>query len=168
MRHSIRSQIFTGNYHDLLVVGTEGDEGQSADEVLGIHDAKLAKMGTDNLTRGAIDSYRKRHFGTADPLVPGRAKPRPIPSEPAATKPEQVAKAPLPQKVPSAADQAAAAVAMCIKPPVAAPHPTLSAPPEKFGICAECGEAVPSNQTKLSNLFVSKTLCKKCMEEARK
>ena len=65
-------------------------------------------------------------------------------------------------KVPTAAEQAAAAVAQCIKPP--APSPAPSAPPEGFGICAECGEAVPSNQAKLSQLFQSKTLCKKCME----
>ncbi len=68
---------------------------------------------------------------------------------------------------PTAAEQAAAAVTQCIKPPAAPPKPEASAPsapPEGFGICAECGEAVPSNQAKLSNLFMNKTLCKKCMD----
>jgi len=80
---------------------------------------------------------------------------------------------------PTAAEQAAAAVAQCIKPPTAAPEPapsapptseglapaaTVTAPPEGFSLCAECGEAVPANQAKLSQLFQGKTLCKKCME----
>jgi len=79
---------------------------------------------------------------------------------------------------PTAAEQAAAAVAQCIKPPTAAPDPAPSAPPtpeasapaaaaappEGFSLCAECGEAVPANQAKLSQLFQGKTLCKQCME----
>ena len=72
-----------------------------------------------------------------------------------------------PSRIPTAKEQAAAAVAACIKPPAAPPKPEASAPsapPEGFGICAECGEAVPSNQAKLSNMFMNKTLCKKCMD----
>ncbi len=204
MRHTIRSQIFTGNYRDLLIVGTEGDEGQSADEVLRIHDAKLAKMGTDNLTRGAIDSYRKRHFGTADPLVPGRAKPRPTPPEPVATKPEQIPAPPVADavsrqqhadklmadlnrlqadhnarvaasKVPTPAEQATAGDAP-ESVPTAPPEPEASAPaaaptapptpkPAPEGeICERCGAAVTKSQAKLSQLFMSKTLCKTCTE----
>jgi len=71
----------------------------------------------------------------------------------------------VPATPPSAAEQAAAAVAQCIKPPAAAPkEPAPSAPPEGFSLCAECGEAVPANQAKLSQLFQGKTLCKQCME----
>ena len=75
-----------------------------------------------------------------------------------------------PATPPTVAEQAAAAVAQCVKPPETAPDPAPSAPlapktapPEGFGICEECGEAVPANQAKLSQLFQSKTLCKKCM-----
>jgi hypothetical protein len=85
----------------------------------------------------------------------------------------------VPATPPSAEEQAAAAVAQCIKPPTAAPEPapsapptseglapaaTVTAPPEGFSLCAECGEAVPANQAKLSQLFQGKTLCKQCME----
>ena len=92
----------------------------------------------------------------------------------------------VPATPPSAEEQAAAAVAQCIKPPATAPDPAPSAPPtpeasapaaavtaplapktappEGFSICVECGEAVPANQAKLSQLFQSKTLCKSCME----
>ena len=59
---------------------------------------------------------------------------------------------------PSAEEQAAAAVAQVVKPPAAAKAP------EAFGLCEKCGEAVPSQQAKLSQLFQNKTLCKKCME----
>ena len=76
----------------------------------------------------------------------------------------------VPATPPSAEEQAAAAVAQCIKPPAEPPKPEASAPsapPEGFGICAECGEAVPSNQAKLSNLFMNKTLCKTCMDKSQ-
>jgi formylmethanofuran dehydrogenase subunit E len=67
---------------------------------------------------------------------------------------------------PTAAEQAAAAVAQCIKPPATAPKEPApkTTPPEGFSLCAECGEAVPANQAKLSQLFQGKTLCKSCMD----
>lgn len=87
-------------------------------------------------------------------------------------------------KVPTPAEQAAAAVAQCIKPPAPSPAPsappvakasasttppdTKTAPLESFGICAECGEAVPQSQAKLSQIFMSKTLCKACMEAGQR
>jgi hypothetical protein len=85
----------------------------------------------------------------------------------------------VPATSPTMAEQTAAAVAQCIKPPTAAPEPapsapptseglapaaTVTAPPEGFSLCAECGEAVPANQAKLSQLFQGKTLCKSCMD----
>ncbi|HKM25380.1 MAG TPA: hypothetical protein VJY40_07055, partial [Corynebacterium sp.] len=103
--------------------------------------------------------------------------PAPV-KEPAKDAPPVAAPAPVMGPAPTAAEQAAA-VAQCIKPPATAPKepapsapPTpeasapaaAAAPPEGFSLCAECGEAVPANQAKLSQLFQSKTLCKKCME----
>jgi len=95
--------------------------------------------------------------------------PAPV-KEPAKVAPPVAAPAPVMGPAPTAAEQAAAAVAQCIKPPAAPPKPEASAPsapPEGFGICAECGEAVPSNQAKLSNLFMNKTLCKTCMDKSQ-
>ena len=111
--------------------------------------------------------------------------PAPV-KEPAKVAPPVAAPAPVMGPAPTAAEQAAAAVAQCIKPPATAPDPAPSAPPapeasapaaavtaplapktappEGFSLCVECGEAVPANQAKLSQLFQSKTLCKKCME----
>jgi hypothetical protein len=86
---------------------------------------------------------------------------------------------------PSAAEQAAAAVAQCIKPPATVPDPAPSAPPTPEDVapaaaitappapktalhpgvvCVNCGAAVSASQAKLSQLFQSKTLCKSCME----
>ncbi len=83
--------------------------------------------------------------------------------------------APVVGPTPTVAEQAAAAVAQCIKPPAtASKEPVLSAPstpeasvsgaPQSGEICANCGAAVSASQAKLSQLFQSKTLCKKCME----
>ena len=75
---------------------------------------------------------------------------------------------------PTVAEQAAAAVAQCIKPPATAPEPAPSAPPtpeasvsgapQSGAVCVNCGAAVSASQAKLSQLFQGKTLCKKCME----
>ena len=70
---------------------------------------------------------------------------------------------------PTAAEQAVAAVAQCIKPPTTAPKEPApkTTPPEGYSLCAECGEAVPANQAKLSQLFQGKTLCKSCLDGRR-
>jgi hypothetical protein len=76
-----------------------------------------------------------------------------------------------------AEQQAAAAVAQCIKPPATAPDPAPSAPPapeasvsgapQSGEVCANCGAAVSASQAKLSQLFQSKTLCKSCMDKSQ-
>ena len=107
---------------------------------------------------------------TSTPLdkVPDVGKPTsPAPDkEPAKVAPPAAAPAPGMGPAPTAAEQAAAAVAQCIKPPTTAPKEPApkTTPPEGFSLCAECGEAVPANQAKLSQLFQGKTLCKQCME----
>jgi len=109
---------------------------------------------------------------TSTPLdkVPDVGKPTPPApvKEPAKDAPPVAAPAPVMGPAPTAAEQAAAAVAQCIKPPATAPkEPAPSAPPEGFSLCAECGEAVPANQAKLSQLFQGKTLCKSCMDKSQ-
>jgi hypothetical protein len=105
---------------------------------------------------------------TSTPLdkVPDVGTPTPEPAKtPTPATLNRVASLPERMPAPTVAEQTAAAVAQCIKPPATAPEPApKTAPPEGFGICAECGEAVPANQAKLSQLFQSRTLCKRCME----
>jgi len=91
----------------------------------------------------------------------------PSPVEPAKTSPsvtlDQVS--PLPERMPApaVAEQAAAAVAQIIKPPAAAPKSEASDPYD-IVICARCGAETTKAQAKLSQLFMSQTLCKKCMD----
>jgi hypothetical protein len=66
-------------------------------------------------------------------------------------------------KVPTPAEQAAAAVMTCIKPP-AAPPKSEASDPYDLVICERCGAETTKAQAKLSQLFMSKTLCKACME----
>ena len=104
---------------------------------------------------------------TSTPLdkVPDVGKPTsPAPvKEPVKVAPPVAAPTPGMGPAPTAAEQAAAAVAQCIKPPATAPDPAPSAP-QSGEVCANCGAAVSASQAKLSMLFQSKTLCKKCME----
>ena len=118
------------------------------------------------------------------PDVGTPTSPAPV-KEPAEVAPPVAAPAPVMGPAPTVAEQTAAAVAQCIKPPATAPDPTPAAPPEPGAsapaaavtapptpktalhpgaVCANCGAAVPANQAKLSQLFQSKTLCKKCMD----
>ncbi len=98
-------------------------------------------------------------------VAPPAPAPKKAPWEPKITKSSydamQAAKQDtVPATPPSAEEQAAAAVAQVVKPPAAAKAP------EAFGLCEKCGGAVPPQQAKLSQLFMSKTLCKKCQAEA--
>jgi hypothetical protein len=110
---------------------------------------------------------------TSTPLdkVPDVGKPTPPApvKEPAKDAPPVAAPAPVMGPAPTAAEQAAAAVAQCVKPPATAPKKPApkTTPPEGFSLCAECGEAVPANQAKLSQLFQGKTLCKSCLDGRR-
>jgi len=88
--------------------------------------------------------------GTPTPLAPVK--------EHAKVAPPVAAPTPGMGPAPTAAEQAAAAVARVVKPP--APAKTSAAE----DVCEKCGAPVPKSQAKLSQLFQSKTLCKKCME----
>ena len=88
--------------------------------------------------------------------------PAPV-KEPAKVAPPVAAPAPVMGPAPTAAEQAAAAVAQCIKPPAAPPKPEASDPYD-IVICERCGAETTKAQAKLSQLFMSQTLCKKCMD----
>jgi hypothetical protein len=132
----------------------------------------------DEATASLIRAYVSRLVQTEEARPVAQDAPAPV-KEPAKVAPPVAAPAPVMGPAPTVAEQAAAAVAQCIKPPATAPKepapsapPTpeasapaaAAAPPEGFSLCAECGEAVPANQAKLSQLFQGKTLCKSCMD----
>ena len=88
--------------------------------------------------------------------------PAPV-KEPAKVAPPVAAPAPVMGPTPTVAEQAAAAVAQCIKPP-AAPPKSEASDPYDLVICERCGAETTKAQAKLSQLFMSQTLCKKCMD----
>ena len=148
----------------------------------------------DEATAPLIRAYVSRLVQTEEARPVEQDAPAPTPKkeawEPTITKSSydamQTAKQDtVPAPRPSAEEQAAAAVAQCIKPPATAPEPTPAAPPEPGAsapaaavtapptpktalhpsvVCVNCGAAVGASQAKLSQLFQSKTLCKSCME----
>ena len=97
------------------------------------------------------------------PDVGTPTSPAPV-KEPVKVAPPVAAPAPGMGPAPTVAEQAAAAVAQCIKPPATAPKEPAPSAPQSGEVCANCGAAVPANQAKLSQLFQGKTLCKQCME----
>jgi hypothetical protein len=102
------------------------------------------------------------------PDVGTPTSPAPV-KEPAKVAPPVAAPTPGMGPAPTAAEQAAAAVAQCIKPPAPEdpkPAPAGSPLTQTVGpICEACGAVVTKSQEKLSQLFMSKTLCKKCQAE---
>jgi hypothetical protein len=137
----------------------------------------------DEATAPLIRAYVSRLVQTEEARPVEQDAPAPVPKkEPWAPKitkasydARQTAKQDIvPATPPTIAEQAAAAVAQCIKPPATAPDPAPSAPPtteasvsdapQSGEICENCGAAVSASQAKLSQLFQNKTLCKSCME----
>ena len=128
----------------------------------------------DEDTAAMIRAYVSRLVQTEEARPVVQEAPAPAPKkelwEPKITKPsydkmrEERKSAPTPpSRVPTAKEQAAAAVAQCIKPP-AAPPKSEASDPYDLVICERCGAETTKAQAKLSQLFMSKTLCKKCME----
>ena len=139
----------------------------------------------DEATAPLIRAYVSRLVQTEEARPVEQDAPAPVPKKepgaPTITKSSydarQTAKQDtVPATPPTIAEQAAAAVAQCIKLPATTPDPAPSAPPtpeasvsgapQSGAVCANCGAAVSASQAKLSQLFQSKTLCKKCMEAA--
>ena len=140
----------------------------------------------DEATAPLIRAYVSRLVQTEEARPVEQDAPAPTPKkeawEPKITKSSydttQTAKQDtVPATPPSAEEQAAAAVAQCIKPQVTAPDPAPSAPPtpeasvsgapQSGEVCANCGAAVSASQAKLSKLFQNKALCKSCLDGRR-
>ncbi len=134
-------------------------------------------------TAALIRAYVSRLVQTEEARPVVQEAPAPV-KEPAMLTPPVAAPAPkvwigeadptvvvrLDQPIPSVAEQVATAVATCIKPPAPEdpkPAPAGSPLAQTAGpICEACGAVVTKSQEKLSQLFMSKTLCKKCQAEA--
>jgi len=189
----VRAEDLPGAPVETLPIPVEGDEARQQhaaklkgqlDQLQADHDARVAQRQAaaqpaptaDDLASAITAEKQDAAAAQAEEVLAiesrvAGATERPHPD----AKPEQ-AKAPAPAPTPmrgpapTAAEQAAAAVAQCIKPPAPEdpkPAPAGSPLAQTAGpICEACGAVVTKSQEKLSQLFMSKTLCKKCQAEA--
>jgi hypothetical protein len=124
----------------------------------------------DEATAPLIRAYVSRLVQTEEARPVEQDAPAPVPKkeawEPKITKASYDARQAnaaakqdaVPATPPSAEEQAAEAVARVVKPPAPAGTPAAE------DVCEKCGAPVPKSQAKFSQLFMSKTLCKQCME----
>lgn len=150
------------NYESLrLEVQDEVESDEDVRSLVAFLDETLALFGRGNReTEDLVAHYRRRVMqgavggGAGEPAAPpAAARPAAVPvvepvvappaPVPAATEPPEEAPAPKPAP----------------KAPAKAPAPSPTG-----AVCEECGAPVSAAEEKTSRLFVSKTLCKKCIQ----
>ena len=152
------------NYESLRIeVEDDVESEEDVRSLVAFLDETLALFGRgDQATEKAVNHYRKRVLqgamgaGAGAPATaPAAAEPRaaaPTPesatSEPVAIERSEEAPAPTPEPKPAAP-----------KAPTKAPAPSPTG-----AVCEACGAPVSAAEEKTSRLFVSKTLCKKCIQ----
>ena len=160
------------NYESLrLEVQDEVESEEDVRSLVAFLDGTLALFGAGNPeTEEIIAHYRRRVMEgavgegavTAMPATPApaAAKPAPRPAPAPAVEPpapEPVAAEPREEAAPTTAPKAAPKPAPKAPPKVPAPSPTGA-------VCEECGVPVSAAEEKTSRLFVSRILCKKCIQ----
>jgi hypothetical protein len=166
--------IFAFAVGQLLGVAKSADETTAA-----LVRAYVSRLVTEEEAKPAVRDEKAPAVKIEAPPVKEPWTPKITKSSYEKAREEKAARTPTPE------EQAAAAVAACIKP--AAPQPTPSAPPTPEAstvataksappvpttapdgeVCGICGASVTKSQAKLSQLFMSKTLCKPCMDKSQ-
>ena len=176
------------NYENLrLEVEGDVETQEDVDDLITFLDGILARLGRgDQATAERVDAYRRRVL-TARPAVPETPAPEEKAPEPPAPVAEPVAReeearacptpeviaaaippAPEPPRVPEKPEEKPPAqpeAAPVQEPPQQEPAPAKPSAAPAGDVCEVCGAEVTKSQAKLSQLFMSKTLCKKCMEQ---
>ena len=166
-------KVNLGNYESLgLEVSGEVETADESMDLAGFMAGQLLGLDAEPVTAEAIQKLVSRTFGIRvedlpkgprkeDPSI-YESKPRPAPSTPAAATLNQVS--PLPERMPAPTPAAAPATpAPAPAAPAAKPVPAAPAKPA-VATCSKCGAGVTESQKKMSQLFASKTLCKKCLD----
>ncbi|KUG21002.1 MAG: hypothetical protein KO206_03070 [Methanomicrobiaceae archaeon] len=184
---TISITINLGNYENIrLEVEGKAENQQQAEGLISFLDEMLARLGRgDEATAERVDAYRRRVFGTGIEAAAGSIKEPAVTGEGAesagggketADEPEpakicaadiiQEAIPPAPHEREHEAAGERAARTEAAPPADAARAKTASheTPPETGFTCEICDAPVTKSQAKLSQLFMGKTLCKKCME----
>ncbi|KAF5072925.1 hypothetical protein DSECCO2_197110 [anaerobic digester metagenome] len=176
------------NYENLrLEVEGDVETHEDVDDLITFLDGILARLGRgDQATAERVDAYRRRVLA-ARPAVPETPAPEKKAPEPPAPVAEPVAReeearacptpeviaaaippAPEPPRVPQKPEEKPPAqpeAAPVQEPPQQEPAPAKPSAAPAGDVCEVCGAEVTKSQAKLSQLFMSKTLCKKCMEQ---
>lgn len=154
------------NYENLrLDVSGEVESQDDAEEFIIFLDQTLARLGRGSPgTAARVDSYRRRVFNLpAEPTGPSAPIPPPpeivpvtseAPVAPPAGAIETPPAPPAAKKTKTKEKESRPAEAA----PVVQPAPT-----ESEFVCEECRVPVTKGQHQMSQLFMGKTLCKKCM-----
>lgn len=164
------------NYESLRIeVEDDVESDEDVRSLVAFLDQTLALFGRgDPGTEKAVNHYRRRVLqgavgaeagapAAAAAVAPAPAAVQPTPAPPAEpATPEPVAverpeEAPAPKPAEKAGPKAAAKPAP--KAPAKAPAPSPTG-----AVCEMCGTPVSAAEEKTSRLFVSKTLCKKCIQ----
>lgn len=173
------------NYESLRLELSDEVEGEEDVRALArFLDETLALFGQGNAETGElIAHYRRRVLegALASGTVPA-ASPAPEPEAPRPPAPKAAAPKPAPSPAPAPTSEPAAPPEPAAAPepaPSPAPEPTPAAPAPKpaakpaakapapsptGAVCEECGAPVTAAEEKTSRLFVSKTLCKRCIQ----
>ena len=155
------------NYENLrLEVQGDAETHEDVDDLVSFLDGMLARFGRgDPVTAERVDAYRRRVLALR-PTKPEAQAPRvetvasmaPVPAGPGSVQQNIEGTSPAPHTIEAAAPPA---------PKQPEPGPAGAKPPAagEGEVCETCGAEVTKSQAKLSNLFMNKTLCKKCMEQ---
>lgn len=150
---SIGITVNLENYENLKVEveGEVAEGGREAEELIEYLDGVLSKFGrNDPETKKKIDSYRKRVLeNPGKPIITNIVE-------------EETYPAPEGPHTP-------------VEPiiPVSEPAPEKTLPEEKTAentgfTCSSCGRPISKAEEQLSQIFMGRSLCKKCLEEMQK
>ncbi|MBP1928440.1 hypothetical protein J2741_000987 [Methanolinea mesophila] len=156
------------HYENLrLEVSGEVASEEDAKDLVAYLDRILGTLGRgDPETAKRVDSYRERVFFREGPAVD-----EPVECQigvcalPKEIVQEVMEAGPVPEKVPAKESAALTKGPAEEKPSLTAPA-KVSAASESAGVtCEECGVGVTPAEQKMSQLFTSRTLCRKCMKK---
>lgn len=171
------------NYENLrLEVEGDVETHEDVDELITFLDGVLARLGRgDPATAERVDAYRRRVLKAKPAAMPVEEAETPAPAAPEAPAAKEEEPAPRQEEracppvelinaaIPPAPEQPQPPriAVPPAKPEAPKPEQAIGKPPAAPAedVCEICGAAVTKSQAKLSQLFMSKTLCKKCMEQ---
>jgi hypothetical protein len=154
---SIGVTVNLQNYESLRIeVEDDVETEEDVRSLVAFLDETLALFGRgDQATEKAVNHYRKRVLQGA---IGGATGPAAVPTV------EPVVAPPAPVPVATEPPEEGPAPKAAAKPAVPKAPAKIPAPSPTGAVCENCGAPVSAAEEKTSRLFVSKTLCKKCIQ----